>query len=131
MHLHAVKYHNMTDKQNQFIENYVLTGNATKSAIASGYSERTAKVKGAQLKFQLRHEILEATQKELADKIPEGLNWLTELAREAESESVRLGAIKDLLDRAGLKPVDRIETTTIEQMSDEDIKRELDALTRH
>ena len=121
----------MTDKQNQFIENYVLTGNATKSAIASGYSERTAKVKGAQLKAQLRHEILEATQKVLADKIPEGLNWLTELAREAESESVRLGAIKDLLDRAGLKPVDRIETTTIEQMSDEDIKRELDALTRH
>jgi len=121
----------MTDKQDQFIENYVLTGNATKSAIASGYSERTAKVKGSQLKAQLRHEILEATQKVLADKIPEGLNWLTELAREAESESVRLGAIKDLLDRAGLKPVERIETTTVEQMSDEEIKKEIDALTRH
>ena len=121
----------MTDKQDQFIENYVLTGNATKSAIASGYSVRTATVKGAQLKARFRNEILEATQKVLADKIPEGLSWLTELAREAESESVRLGAIKDLLDRAGLKPIERIETTTIEQMSDDDIKRELDALTRH
>jgi|TARA_R100001530_G_scaffold97723_1_gene67940 phage terminase small subunit len=121
----------MTDKQDQFIENYVLTGNATKSAIASGYSERTAKVKGSQLKAQLRNEILEATQKVLADKIPEGLNWLTELAREAESESVRLGAIKDLLDRAGLKPIERIETTTVEQMSDEEIRKEIDALTRH
>ena len=121
----------MTDKQDRFIENYVLTGNATKSAIASGYSEKTAKVKGSQLKAQLRNEILEATQKVLADKIPEGLNWLTELAREAESESVRLGAIKDLLDRAGLKPVERIETTTVEQMSDEEIRKELDALTRH
>ena len=121
----------MTDKQDRFIENYVLTGNATKSAIASGYSEKTAKVKGSQLKAQLRNEIVEATQKVLADKIPEGLSWLTELAREAESESVRLGAIKDLLDRAGLKPVERIETTTVEQMSDEEIRKELDALTRH
>ena len=45
----------MTDKQDRFIENYVLTGNATKSAIASGYSEKTAKVKGSQLKAQLRN----------------------------------------------------------------------------
>ena len=44
---------------------------------------------------------------------------------------MRLGAIKDLLDRAGLKPVERIETTTVEQMSEEDIKKEIDALTRH
>ena len=121
----------MTDKQDQFIETYVLTGNATRSAVAAGYSERTAKIKGAQLKAQFRNVILEATQKVLADKIPEGLNWLTELAQSAESESVRLGAVKDLLDRAGLKPVERIETTTVEQMSDEEIKRELDALTRH
>ena len=42
-----------------------------------------------------------------------------------------LGAIKDLLDRAGLKPVERIETTTVEQMSDEEIRKEIDALTRH
>ena len=121
----------MTDKQDQFIETYVLTGNATRSAVAAGYLERTEKIKGAQLKAQFRNEILEATQKVLADKIPEGLNWLTELAQSAESESVRLGAVKDLLDRAGLKPVERIETTTVEQLSDEEIKRELDALTRH
>ena len=43
----------MTEKQDKFIETYVLTGNATKAAIAAGYSEKTAKVKGAQLKSQL------------------------------------------------------------------------------
>ena len=118
----------MTEKQDKFIETYVLTGNATKAAIAAGYSEKTAKVKGAQLKSQLYSEIQKETQKIIADKIPASLNWLTELAEKAESESVRLGAIKDILDRAGLKPVDIVETTTIDQMSAEEIKKELAAL---
>ena len=34
---------------------------------------------------------------------------LSELAENAESESVRLGATRDLLDRAGFRPVDRHE----------------------
>ena len=32
---------------------------------------------------------------------------MTDLAENAESESVRLGATRDLLDRAGFRPVDR------------------------
>ena len=59
------------------------------------------------------------------------MRWLAELAESAESESVRLGAIRDLLDRGGLKPVERIETTTIETMSNEEIQRELNALLKH
>ena len=118
----------MTEKQDRFIETYVLTGNATKAAIAAGYSEKTAKSKGYQLKNQLQSEIQKEVQKAIADKIPSSLMWLTELAEKAESESVRLGAIKDLLDRAGLKPVDKVETTTIDQMSAEDIKKELASL---
>jgi phage terminase small subunit len=121
----------MTILQDKFIEHYTLTGNATKSAIHAGYSEKTAKVKGSQLKAQFTNEIRDATQKLLADKVPAGLRWLSELAESAESESVRLGAVKDLLDRAGLKPIERIETTTIESMSKEEIQRELDALLKH
>ena len=121
----------MTILQDKFIEHYVLTGNAKQSAIHAGYSEKTAKVKGSQLKAQFKNEIHDATQKLLADKVPAGLRWLSELAESAESESVRLGAVKDLLDRAGLKPVERIETTTIESMSKEEIERELDALLKH
>jgi hypothetical protein len=37
------------------------------------------------------------------------LNILSDLAENAESESVRLGATRDLLDRAGFRPVDRHE----------------------
>ena len=58
------------------------------------------------------------------------LHHLTDLAENAESESVRLGAVKDLLDRGGLKPVDKVETTSVERMSDDEIQRELDALRR-
>jgi hypothetical protein len=37
------------------------------------------------------------------------LNILSDLTENAESESVRLGATRDLLDRAGFRPVDRHE----------------------
>ena len=117
--------------QDKFIEHYSLTGNATQSAVEAGYSEKTAKQKGYELKKNLRHEINDQTQKVLADKIHQNLHFLSELAEKAESESVRLGAIKDLLDRAGLKPVERIEQTNIEQKSNEEIQRELNALLKH
>ncbi|MEK9769026.1 MAG: terminase small subunit [Betaproteobacteria bacterium] len=118
----------MTEKQDKFIETYVATGNATQAAIAAGYSEKTARAKGYQLKNQLHSKIQEEVQKSIADKIPSSLKWLSDLAENAESESVRLGAIKDILDRAGLKPVDKVETTTIEQMSADEIRKELESL---
>ena len=124
-------YVDMTERQDKFIEHYSITGNATQSAIEAGYSEKTAKQKGYELKNILREQINDQTQKVLADKIPSSLHFLSELAEKAESESVRLGAIKDLLDRAGVKPVERIEQTNIEQMSNEEIQRELDALIKH
>ena len=37
------------------------------------------------------------------------MNILSDLAENPESESVRLGAPRDLLDRAGFRPVDRHE----------------------
>ena len=121
----------MTPQQQKFIDHFVLTGNASQSAVDAGYSAKTARQKGHELKNLYRTEIVQATQKLLTDQVPAGLRWLSELAESAESESVRLGAIRDLLDRAGLKPVERVETTTIEKMSNEEIERELNALLKH
>ena len=48
------------------------------------------------------------------------MNILTDLAENAESESVRLGATRDLLDRAGFRPVDRYEIVkekTVEELN--------------
>ena len=121
----------ITPQQQKFIDHFILTGNASQAAVDAGYSEKTARQKGHELKNLYRSEIMQATQKLLTDQVPAGLRWLNELAESAESESVRLGAIRDLLDRAGLKPVERVETTTIEKMSNEEIERELNALLKH
>ena len=48
------------------------------------------------------------------------MNILTDLAENAESESVRLGATRDLLDRAGFRPVDRheiVKEKTVEELN--------------
>ena len=121
----------ITPQQQKFIDHFILTGNASQAAVDAGYSEKTSRQKGHELKNLYRSEIMQATQKLLTDQVPAGLRWLSELAESAESESVRLGAIRDLLDRAGLKPVERVETTTIEKMSNEEIERELNALLKH
>ena len=121
----------MTDRQDKFVQFYAETGNATKAALHAGYSGKTAKQQGHQLKEQLRPLIAEKTKQVLADKVPNMLNLLTTIAETSTSDTARISAIKDLLDRAGLKPIERIEQTNIESMSDEEIQRQIDSLIRH
>ena len=54
------------------------------------------------------------------------MNILSDLAENAESESVRLGAIRDLLDRAGFRPVDRHEK--VKEKSVEELNAQLVSL---
>lgn len=49
----------------------------------------------------------------LLGAVDEILGELLRLAKAAESESVRVAAIKDILDRAGFKPSERIEISMI------------------
>ena len=114
--------------QEKFIEHFVACGNATKAAMMAGYSEKTAHVKGCQLKKRFAFDILEMTQQMMVDATPRALHILKELSENANSESVKLAAVKDILDRAGLKPVDKIENTHIEQVSTSELKGELSAL---
>jgi len=66
----------------------------------------------------------------IKDAVPSAMRMLQRLAEEAESESVRLGAVKDILDRAGLKPTEKIqqEISQVEQKSTEELQKELEAL---
>ena len=54
------------------------------------------------------------------------MNILSDLAENAESESVRLGATRDLLDRAGFRPVDRHEI--VKHKSVEELNAQLGSL---
>ena len=121
----------MSEKAVRFIEHYCLTGNATKSAIVAGYSERTAKQKGYELKKTYSGEIEEKTRKMVQDMVPVSLAMLRTLVESASSEAVRLSAVKDVLDRSGMKPIDRVQTSNIESTSTEDLEKELAQLLKH
>ena len=59
------------------------------------------------------------------------LQRLKELVEGAQSESVQLGAIKDVLDSAGLTPVDRHQVEQVNSndgMSNEVLQSELDRI---
>ncbi len=119
-----------TIKQDAFIEEYCMSGNAAKAAVKAGYSEKVAKQQGYKLKEQFAKEIEERTKKMLQDSVPGALSNLKTLSTEAISEAVKLGAIKDILDRAGYKPAERIEQSiSHSDMSTDELRRELEALT--
>ena len=117
-----------TSKQDRFIEQYCLTGNAAGAAEWAGYG--SPKQRGHELKNKFALEIEERTRKMIQDCVPGALSQLKSLSEGAESESVRLGAVKDILDRAGMKPADRIqqEISHVENASTDELKRELEAL---
>ena len=114
----------LTDKQAAFVKEFALSGNATKSAIRAGYSERTSYQKGHQLRYQLARQIEDETRKLMQSAVPGALEQIVDLAARATSEQVRLQADKDIMDRAGLKPTERIENITVEKSTDE-LRKEL------
>ena len=59
--------------------------------------------------IQCAYDIIEELHRNFAEIAPRALNILSDLAENAESESVRLGTTRDILDRAGFGPVDRHE----------------------
>lgn len=117
-----------TGKQDKFIDSYCLTGNATKAAEMAGYSKATAKQQGYTLKNQFSGEIGERMKRMIQDCVPGALAQINDLAGTADSEGVRLNACKDILDRAGFKPVDKQEVSHVESTSTDELKKELEAL---
>ena len=117
-----------TSKQDKFIDSYCLTGNATKAAEMAGYSKATAKQQGYTLKNQFSGECGERMKRMIQDCVPGALAQINDLAGTADSEGVRLNACKDILDRAGFKPVDKQEVSHVESTSTDELKKELEAL---
>lgn len=98
----------LTKKQKEFANEYLETGNGTQSALKvyNTDKESTAAV--------IAHENLRKLkiQEYLADKAEVAASNIYELANNAENESVKLNANKDILDRAGFKPTDKTDITT-------------------
>jgi len=120
----------LTEMEKSFIENFTLTGNATESARLSGYSDKTAKQQGYQLKERLKDHIDKAIKDKMRSSVPIAVETLQKLIQDTKiPPSTRLQAVNSLLDRTGLGTS---STTHIEDIthkrSSEDLKQELNHL---
>ena len=101
----------ITKKQKLLIDTIVATGcSVTKASKVAGYSDGESGRVTASKTLRLPH-IQEYMQQRIRESI--GLNAtiaskkVLDLASSAKSEYVQLEASKDILDRAGYKPIDK------------------------
>ena len=92
------------------MEAYCKLGNGTLAAKEAGYKDSPSLVNQAsKLKRELSGEISEELRSSFMNAAPKALSILMDLAENSASDSVKFQASKDLLDRAGFRPIDRRE----------------------
>jgi len=96
----------ITPKQKKFAKEFIETGNATEAVVRSyNVKDRdVAKVVGAE--NLTKPNVL----KLIESYAPKAQLRMEELSAQEKNLSVALGASKDILDRAGYKPVDKQAT---------------------
>jgi phage terminase small subunit len=103
-----------------FVTEYLKNGNnATQAAIAAGYSEKTAYSQGSRLLKSVEvQQYLNKTEQNLnrdlrqifAEDAVEAYKVLKEIMLKPDAmDKDRIAAAKDILDRGGYKPVDRVQ----------------------
>ena len=105
-----MKHGHLTEQRKHFVEAYCRLGNGTLAAKEAGYKDSPSLVNQAsKLKRELSAEISEELRSSYMNSAPKALSILMDLAENSASDSVKFQASKDLLDRAGFRPVDRRE----------------------
>ena len=101
----------LTRRQIALVDAYVANGgNVTQAAKEAGYAEGDSGRVSAQRALKTAHvkqHMMQVVVDEFSKHAPMALGQLAGLSKRAKSEYVQLEASKDLLDRAGFKPVDR------------------------
>lgn len=89
----------LTIKQKRFVDEYIISGNATDAAIKAGYSKKTAKSIGAEnltkpdIVNALREKEREIQSKKIA-KQEEVLEYLTSILRNEQTQQTLIGVGK-------------------------------------
>ena len=121
---------NLTNKRQVFVEKYLRSGDHLEATKKAGYKDtHTLQNQACKLRRECADEITDELHRNFAEIAPRALNILSDLAENAESESVRLGATRDLLDRAGFRPVDRHEI--VKEKTVEELNAQLVSLVGH
>lgn len=105
-----------TEKQSTYVNALLETGDRKTALEVAGYSPTSQPEK-----FQIVQNVLEDRQKEMMkrfmDNAEEMKDNMLDLARNAKSEAVKFQATKDILDRAGLNPINKNQTETAKYVS--------------
>ena len=105
-----MKHGHLTEQRKHFVEAYCRLGNGTLAAKEAGYKDSPSLVNQAsKLERELSAEISEELRSSFMNAAPKALSILMDLAKNSASDSVKFQTSKDLLDRAGFRPVDRRE----------------------
>ena len=99
----------LTKKEKGFANDYMETGNGT-LAIKENYDVANDNVAAVMASRNLRKDKI---QEYIADHAEDAEAMIYKLSQEATQEAIRLSASKDILDRAGFKPVEKTENTTV------------------
>ena len=103
----------LTPKQTRLVDTLVATGcSIRQAATAAGYAEGESGRVSASKTIRLPHVqqyMMSRIQDQLGLNATVAASKVMTLAQGARSEHVQLEAAKDILDRAGFKPIDRAQ----------------------
>lgn len=133
----------LTEQKKQFVEEYLRLRckNATKAAIAAGYSEKSASAQASQLlKNDEVSEYLEQRKSEIAQELQqefifdalEAKEVMYQILKDPEATNKdRITVARDFLDRAGFKPTDEVKVSgnvnnPFEGLTTADLKKLID-----
>lgn len=115
----------LTKKQAEFVKEYLDTGNGVQSALKA-YNTTDYSTAGNIASENLNKPKIVEYLTSQAEKVASNM---VRLALNAERESDQISAGKDVLDRAGYKPVDKqetkVEVAIPDKQSDEKVKEVL------
>ena len=124
LRLEMRRFGELSEQRQVFVQEYCRLGDHVEAARRAGYSEKTLNNQACKLKRELSGEIESELRFNFVSHAPNALRILTELAEYSNSDSVRLQAARDLLDRAGYKAVERREEIT-QRPSTQEIESEI------
>ncbi len=118
----------LTKKQKGFVKDYLETGNGTQAALAN-YNIEGKNPENIASNIATENLGKPNVKAYLESKAEKAAEFVYNLAESAENEGVRLGASKDILDRAGYKAVEKSMTLTVNaELPNEELKELANAL---
>jgi len=116
-----------TERELAFVDHFMKTGNASKSASEAGYSAKTAGSKGWALSKSLMGVIQQRVWSRYRSHVPACSKEMINLALNGQNEKIRFEACQYIMNLCGFRPVEE-KKITIENKTEVEIDAELKQL---